>query len=102
MFMTLMVPSRVAFDRPASSGLSAQVSRFRELVAPVHVLCQGSTLPVAGSKGAVAELASPASPAAPMTIMPSLSDLPYSAKQLANKGASQGVRPGVRSWRPPD
>lgn len=103
MYLTINVPSAVAFDVPmAPSESSARVFHVREIVtAPVFALVQGTSLPIARSIGNGPKIAGRTRTTECTTFVPTASDLPYPTQQ-ATKGAVKGARPGVRSWSPPD
>jgi hypothetical protein len=100
--LTVNAPSKVAFDLPmAQSGSSAWVSRVREIVAPVQMLVQGTSLPIAGSIGRGRITDRTPAVECTATFVPTATKLPYLTQQSV-KGAFTGICPGVRSWSPPD
>lgn len=102
MSLTVNAPSKVAFDLPmAQSGSSAWVSRVREIVAPDVTLVQGTSLPIAGSIGRGRITDRTMATECTATFVPTATKLPYLTQQPI-KGAFTGIRPGVRSWSPPD
>lgn len=102
MSLTVIAPSKVAVGLPmAQSGSSAWVSRVREIVAPDRTLVQGTSLPIAGAIGRGRITDRTPAVECTATFVPTATKLPYLTQQTV-KGAFTGIRPGVRSWRPPD
>jgi len=98
---TVIAP-KVAFDVPvAQSGSSAWVSRVREIVAPAQTLVQGTSLPIARSMGRGRITDRTPATECTATFVPTATKLPYLTQQPV-KGAFIGIRPGVRTWSPPD
>jgi len=103
-YLTINVPSAVAFDVPMAPSESSAWVAFpvREVItAPVFALVQGTSLPIARSIGNGPKIDGRTRATECTTFVPTASDLPYPTQQ-ATKGAVKGVRPGVRSWSPPD
>lgn len=102
MSLTSIAPSKVAFDLPvAQSGSSAWVSRVREIVAPAQTLVQGTSLPIAGSMGRGRITDRTPATECTATFVPTATKRPYPTQQPV-KVAFIGIRPGVRTWSPPD